>query len=77
MIKPMSESTRSRKPPYLAKQITRHGRVMWYVRKGKMRVRLRADYGSAAFWEEYMAALAATRGQRARCGVPRTGPWRG
>ena len=34
---------------------------MWYVRKGKLRVRLRADYGSAAFWEEYMAALAAAR----------------
>ena len=60
MIKPMSES-KSRKPPYLAKEITRHGRVMWYVRKGKIRVRLRADYGSAAFWEEYMAALAAAR----------------
>jgi integrase len=58
MIPPMPES-KSRKPPYLAKEVTRHGRVMWYVRKGGIRVRLRAGYGSAAFWEEYMAALAA------------------
>ena len=70
MIKPMSESTRSRKPPYLAKQITRHGRVMWYVRKGKIRVRLRAGYGSAAFWQEYMAALAATRTEGTVRGPP-------
>jgi hypothetical protein len=62
VIKPVSESTRSRKPPYLAKEVTRHGRVVWYMRKGNLRVRLRADYGSAAFWEEYMAALAADDG---------------
>jgi integrase len=61
VIKPVSESIRSRKPPYLTKEVTRHGRVVWYVRKGNIRVRLRADYGSAAFWEEYMAALAAVR----------------
>lgn len=46
------------RPPYLHKEITRHGRVVWYVRKGHgPRVRLRAEYGTAEFDTEYQAAL--------------------
>jgi len=39
------------RPPFLHRQITRHGRAVWYVRvaKGK-RIRLRAEYGSPEFW---------------------------
>src|SRR5574343_268308 len=46
------------RPPHLVQQITRHGVVVWYVRKGKgPRTRLRAAYGSDDFWREYRAAL--------------------
>jgi integrase len=47
------------RPPFLHRQITRHGRAVWYVRvaKGK-RMRLRAEYGSPEFWAAYEAAVA-------------------
>lgn len=47
-------------PPKLHKQVTRHGVTVWYVRPNHHgpRVRIRAEYGSEAFWEEYRAALA-------------------
>lgn len=48
-------------PTRLYKQTTRHGATVWYVRPehhGK-RIRIRAEYGSQAFWEEYRAALTA------------------
>jgi len=49
------------RPPHLRHEETRHGNLVWYVRKGDgPRTRLRADYGSDAFWEEYRAALAGT-----------------
>jgi hypothetical protein len=42
----------------LLKQVTRHGRVVWYVRRGKgPRIRIRGDYGSEEFNFEYRAAL--------------------
>jgi integrase len=45
-------------PPQLHRERTRHGRVTWYVRKGHgPRIRLKAEYGSEAFWAEYRAAL--------------------
>jgi len=46
------------RPPSLHRQITRHGRAVWYVRIGKgPRVRMRAEFGSAEFDAEYQAAL--------------------
>ena len=47
------------RPPFLHRQITRHGRAVWYVRvaKGK-RIRLRAEYGSPEFWAAYESAVA-------------------
>jgi hypothetical protein len=46
------------RPPYLHRQETRHGAVVWYVRrKHGARIRIRAEYGSEAFWTEYRAAL--------------------
>src|SRR5688572_24256024 len=48
-----------RKPPHLYRERTRHGTVAWYVRRGHgRRIRLRAEYDSPEFWEEYGAALA-------------------
>jgi integrase len=46
------------RPPHLLREETRHGAVVWYVRKGHgPRVRLKAEYGTEAFWGEYRAAL--------------------
>src|SRR5712664_939727 len=46
------------RPPYLQHEETRHGVMVWYVRRGHgARIRLRAEYGSEAFWAEYRAAL--------------------
>ena len=42
------------RPPYLHREETRHGEVSWYVRRGRgRRIRVRAEYGSEAFWREY------------------------
>ena len=44
--------------PYLLRETTRHGRSVWYVRKGSgPRIRIRATFGTKAFNEEYQAAL--------------------
>ena len=46
------------RPPFLHREESRHGRVMWFVRrKHGPRIRLCAEYGSEAFWAEYRAAL--------------------
>lgn len=46
------------RPPHLHLERNRHGRHVWYVRKGKgARYRLRSEFGSEAFNEEYQAAL--------------------
>ena len=43
----------------------KRGRLVWYVRKGKgARYRLRAEYGSEAFKDEYEAAMAGRKAQR-------------
>ena len=46
------------RPPFLHRQQTRHGNFVWYVRRGQgKRTRLRAEYGTEAFWNEYHAAV--------------------
>jgi integrase len=46
------------RPPHLHREETRHGLVTWYVRRGHgPRIRIKAEYGSEAFWAEYRAAL--------------------
>jgi integrase len=48
--------------PHLHREVTRHGRVVWYARVGGSsrgpRVRLKAEFGTAEFWAEYESALA-------------------
>src|SRR5436190_7299984 len=59
------------RPPHLLRERTRHGRFIWIVRKGHgPRIRLRAEYGTEAFWAQYRAALEGTapEQQRARSG---------
>lgn len=47
------------RPPYLQREVTRHGVVLWYVRKGAgPRIRIRGEYGSVEFLTEYQAAMA-------------------
>jgi integrase len=47
--------------PHLRHETSRHGTRVWYVRIGDgPRTRLRAAYGTEAFWEEYRAAIDGT-----------------
>src|SRR5262249_2985020 len=48
------------RPPYLSREVTRHGRAVWYVRRGGKRIRLKADYGTPEFDAEYQTALTNT-----------------
>lgn len=46
------------RPPHLQRETTRHGAVVWHVRRGRgARTRIRAEYDSKEFWEQYRAAL--------------------
>ena len=47
------------RPPHLQLETTRHGKTVWYVRleRGGPRTRLRAEYDSPKFWQEYQDAL--------------------
>jgi hypothetical protein len=48
------------RPPHLHRQITRHGKTVWYVRVGKgRRTRIRAAFGTPEFDAEYHAAVTA------------------
>ena len=46
------------RPPYLSHEVTRHGRMVWYVRRNGKRIRLRAEFGTPEFDAEYQAAIA-------------------
>lgn len=54
----MTPMPRPRKP-YTHREVTRHGRVVWYFRRDKHspRIRLRGAYGSPEFNRDYDAAL--------------------
>jgi hypothetical protein len=46
------------RPPNLNRELTRHGKAVWYVRVGKgPRVRIRAEFGTPEFDLEYRAAV--------------------
>ena len=53
----MADMPRPR-PPYLSRETTRHGRVVWYARRLGRRVRLHAAFGTLEFELEYQDALA-------------------
>jgi hypothetical protein len=47
------------RPTHLHRQVTRHGKTVWYVRVRKgPRVRIRSTFGTPEFYSEYHAALA-------------------
>jgi integrase len=50
------------RPPLLHRQITQHGKLVWYVRRDKgPRTRIRAEFGTPKFDHEYQAAIAGER----------------
>jgi integrase len=60
------------RPPHLHREITRHGKAVWYVRIGKgPRLRLRSAYGTPEFEKEYHAAV--TNRPRPKHGAPASG----
>jgi hypothetical protein len=59
------------RPPYLSREVSRHGKPVWYVRVDGKRTRLRAQYGTTDFEAQYRAALA-DRHKREE-GTPGTG----
>lgn len=70
----MSDMPRPR-PPFLQRETSRHGRVMWFVRKGYgPRIRINAEYGTPEFTAAYHAAVngdtpSASPGSRNRRGT--------
>ena len=47
------------RPPHLHRQVTRHGKTVWYVRVGRgPRIRIRSAFGTPEFDAEYQAAIA-------------------
>lgn len=64
------------RPPHLLREVTRHGRVVWYVRVGKgPRVRLRGDYGTSEFAAAYYAAIAGKPPPEARAAATGSLEW--
>jgi integrase len=51
------------RPPFLQREVTRHGKVVWFVRRDHHgpRIRIKASFDSVEFWAEYEAALAGRR----------------
>lgn len=46
------------RPPHLHREVTRHGKAVWYVRIGKgSRIRIKAEFGTPEFEAGYQAAL--------------------
>lgn len=63
------------RPPHLVREVTRHGKPVWYVRKGQgKRIRIRAAYGSEEFWKAYREALESTAPPSGKV-APRSFTW--
>ena len=62
------------RPPYLQRQVTRHHKTVWYVRRGVgPRLRIHAPYGSPEFFAEYQAAVTELAAQGTCKGNVRSG----
>ena len=53
----MTDMPRPR-PPFLSREVSRHGKPVWYLRRNGKRIRLRPEFGTPEFDAEYQAALA-------------------
>lgn len=62
------------RPPFLHREVTRHGKTKWYVRLSKgPRIRVRETYGTPEFSKAYQAALNGTPSQLAASKTPSKG----
>lgn len=66
----MNEDMPRPRLPFLCHETTRHGRKVWYFKRGGKRVRLPDSYGSAEFRRAYDAALS---GQPVEVNTPASG----
>jgi hypothetical protein len=54
------------RPPHLQRDVSRHGKTVWYVRFGKgPKTRIKGVYGSSEFEAAYHAAVSGERVQPA------------
>lgn len=57
------------RPPHLQKRVTRHGKVVWYVRIGRgPLIRIPGEYGTDEFKAAYQAALNGDKPTKAKAG---------
>ena len=66
------------RPPYLLRETSRHGAVVWYFRRGDgPRIRIRGEYGSPEFMAAYHAAASgqAAAGPEKGRDAPETLAW--
>ena len=53
------------RPPHLHREVTRHGRTVWFVRKGHgPRIRIKAEFGTDEFNTAYNAAINGSPAQK-------------
>lgn len=72
----MTDSMPRSRPPHLVREVTRHGRPVWYVRVGQgKRIRMRAEYGSPEFWRDYRLAVEGTPPAAPKGPAPGTLSW--
>ena len=46
-----------KRPVFISRELTRHGRHVWYFKRNGKRIRLPDSYGTEEFWTAYNAAL--------------------
>lgn len=71
----MTKDMPRKRPPYIRREKTRHGRMIWAFRRGSQYVRLPDAYGTGAFWEAYNAALTGEKPKARADGDKRTLAW--
>ena len=55
------------RPPHLHRQVSRHGKTVWYVRIGRgPRIRIRSSFGTPEFDSEYQTAIAGLPARQTR-----------
>ena len=71
----MTDDMPRSRPPYIRREKTRHGRMIWAFRRGREYRRLPDEYGSPQFWDEYNEALASKPKPEARKNASGTLEW--
>jgi integrase len=61
------------RPTHLVREISRHGKPVWYCRRAGRRIRLHAPYGTPEFEAEFQAAIAGIPKPLARASEPKAG----